>query len=142
MHHNCSRKGCLVFALVQDHSPDAMRRSPVRQLLVLILAVLVTAGMGLSAVEASQMTVKMAIAADMGMAGHDGCPGCPDGNGNNGMKAMPCAALCAAPLLAVLPQAEPIGLITMASADPLVMPVLHGRVPTSDPVPPRTTDIG
>ena len=142
LHDLRSRDRCLVFARVRDHALSAMRRWSVRQVLVLFLAIFVTAGMGLSSVQANQMAMTMAMTSEMDMAGHDGCPGCPSGDGESGTKAMTCAAICVAPLLAILPHAEPIAFMATNAYEPIVMPVLHGQAWPSDPYPPRTTDIG
>lgn len=118
-----------------------MKRWSVRQVLVLLLAVFVTAGMNLSAAQASDMTVKMAMASDMGASGHDGCPGCPTGGVDDGMKAVACASICVAQVLAVLPQMAPTTIALVAASYPALAPVLHGRVLEPDHYPPRTTDI-
>lgn len=119
-----------------------MKRWSVRQVLVLLLAVFVTAAVNLSAVQASDMTVKMAMASDMGVSGHDGCQGCPTGGGGDGMKAMACASVCVAPVLAVLPRLAPTMIAQVAASYATLAPVLRGEAPAPGHHPPRTTDIG
>ncbi|MBN8998854.1 MAG: hypothetical protein J0H54_05510 [Rhizobiales bacterium] len=119
-----------------------MKRWSVRQILVLLLAVFVTAGMNLSAAQASEMTVKMVMASDMGVSGHDGCQGCPTGGGDDGMKAMACTSVCVAPVLAVPPQTAPTMIVQLAASYPALAPVLRGQAPAPGHYPPRTADIG
>ena len=75
----------------------------------MLLAVFVTAGFGLSAVQASNMSVKMStatdmgVATDMGMAGDRDCAACPVGSDDHG-NPVHCPPVCVAPVLAVLPQ--------------------------------------
>ncbi|OYX71159.1 MAG: hypothetical protein B7Y95_13545 [Rhizobiales bacterium 32-66-11] len=111
-----------------------------RQLVALFLAVFVTAGTSLSAVQASDMTVKMAMASDVGGSGHDPCQGCPAGD--DGMKAISCAAICVAPVLAVLPEAEPVMLVHKTVSFITRYPLLHGKTSPPEPYPPRSIDIG
>lgn len=113
-----------------------------RQILVLLLAVFVTTGMALSAIQASEMTAKMAVASDMGASGHDGCKSCPNGSGDNGVKAMTCGAVCVASVLAVLPQAAPVLAVPKPVAFVADCSHLHGRASSPDPYPPRSTDNG
>lgn len=120
-----------------------MKRWSARQLVALFLAVFVTVGMSLSAVQASDMTAKMAMASDMGASSHGGCDGCPGGGNDDGMKAMPCATVCVAPVLAVLPQVVGMVLVQRPGS-PIVARValLDGRASPPDPHPPRPTSIG
>ena len=117
-----------------------MKRWPVRQLGLLLLAVFVAAGMGLSVAQASGMAAKMATMGDMTMSDHGDCQDCPDQTG--AMKAMACGKLCAAPVVAPLPTAIhiPAGdrLAPVAAREPF----LFGWVWPPDPAPPRTFDIG
>ncbi|KSV92956.1 hypothetical protein [Sinorhizobium sp. GL28] len=107
----------------------------------MFLAVFVTVGMSLSAVQATDMSVKMAMTTDITGSTHDGCPGCPNGGGH-GMKAMMCSVVCAVPVVAVLPQ----GTSMPAAQHPIFFTVRdslqHGTRAPPDPYPPRTTDIG
>jgi hypothetical protein len=120
----------------------AMKRWSTRHILVLFLAVFVTAGMSLSTVLANEIALKMTMASDMGLSGHDDCNGCPAGDDDAGAKAMTCAAVCVAPVLAILPQTG----ATMAAVVHVIYPApalfLQGRAPPPDLYPPRTSDIG
>ncbi|MFG1413560.1 hypothetical protein V5G24_20840 [Xanthobacter sp. VTT E-85241] len=113
-----------------------------RKLVALFLAVFVTVGTSLSAVQVSDMTVKMAMASDMGGSGHDGCPGCPAGGGDDGMKAISCTAVCVIPVLAVLPHAEPVMLVHKTVSFITRYRLLHGKTSPPEPYPPRPVDIG
>jgi len=115
-----------------------MKRWSLRQVFVLVLAVFVTTGMDLSAVQASAMVVKMAMPSDMGASGHHGCADCPDG----GTKATICITACAAPVWALLPETAPVTAVPTTMVYPVFTPVLRGRASPPDPAPPRTTDIG
>lgn len=119
-----------------------MKRWSARKLVVMFLAVFVTVGMSLSAVQATDMSVKMAMTTDMSGSTHDGCPGCPNGGGDHGMKATMCSVVCAVPVVAVLPQ----GTSMPAAQQPIFFTardsLLHGTQAPPDPYPPRTIDIG
>jgi hypothetical protein len=120
-----------------------MKRWLARQLIALLLTVFVTVGVSLSTVQASDMTVKMAMVSDMGAPGHGDCQGCPSGGNNDGMKAMPCATICVAPVLAVLPQVTAMALVQKPGSLMAVrVALLDGRASPPDPPPPRPTDIG
>jgi hypothetical protein len=132
-----------------------------RQIVVLFLALFVGAGMGLSTVQASTMTVTMAAGtpkasgpmADMGMkmapelmaqglglAGKGGCATCPTGDDSG--KLAHCPPGCIVPAFAVLSadlEQVPTTLSSRLSAPPL--PFLHGRSSLPDPYPPRSSDL-
>ncbi|ETR79353.1 hypothetical protein X566_00115 [Afipia sp. P52-10] len=120
----------------------AMERWSARKLVAMFLAVFVTVGMSLSAVQASGMSAQMAMASDMTGSAHDGCPGCPNGGGDDGMKAMVCGVVCAVPILAMLPEGASMPAAQKADSYPARDAFLHGRRAPPDPYPPRTTDIG
>lgn len=117
-----------------------MRRWPLRRLFALCLAVLVTAGLSLSATQVVGMGMEMDMAAtpDMAMPGHD-CDACGD---DAEAAAGGCASICIAPALALLPQLAPTIHGQTADAASPVHRVLPGRGPSPDPHPPRTTDLG
>jgi hypothetical protein len=119
-----------------------MKTWSARQLIAIFLAVFVTMGMSLSAVQATDMTAKMAMASDMGGPGNDGCQGCPAGGDDSGMKAMTCTPICVAPVMAVLPYAEPVMLVHKPVSFIAQYPLLRGRTSPPDPYPPRSIDIG
>jgi hypothetical protein len=114
----------------------------VRQLVAILLAVFVTVGMSFSAAQATDMSVKMAMASDMGGSGHDGCQGCPAGGGDDGMKAMICTPTCIAPVLAILTQSEPVMPVHQPVSFVARYLLLHGRTSPPDPYPPRFIHIG
>ena len=113
-----------------------------KQLIVLLLAVFVTAGMSLSVVQASNMNIKMMdMAASMGKSSSGNCNGCGGAGESNGMAA--CAASgCVAPLAVHDPLAEAFNMASAAIYHlPLDVPLL-GMGSSPDPYPPRTSHIG
>ncbi|USJ28533.1 hypothetical protein [Ensifer adhaerens] len=119
-----------------------MKRWSARKLVAMFLAVFVTVGMSLSAVQATDMSVKMAMTTDMSGSTHDGCPGCPNGGGDHGMKAMMCSVVCAVPVVAVLPQGTSMPAVPQPIFFTARDSLLHGTRAPPDPYPPRTIDIG
>lgn len=94
--------------------------------------------MSLSAVQANGMSLQMEKAASLMGAMPEGCRDCPD----SGVKAMTCGAVCAVPVLAVLPAngaAEPA--LRESLPVPAYAPVPHGRRTAPDPHPPPRADI-
>ncbi len=73
-------------------------------LLAILLAVFVSAGLSLSAVQSNNMAIKMSVSFDMDTMSPDGCEGCA-GGGDNG--AMGCSASCSVTAFATLP--APVG---------------------------------
>ncbi|WP_192177414.1 hypothetical protein [Mesorhizobium amorphae] len=132
-----------------------MARLSPKHLLVMLLAVLLTAGFSMSAAQASTMSAAMTMTADDGMAmaanagmakmADDGmkgdCKACLKDTGDNG-NPMHCSPTCIAPVLAVLPQG-----LAMTTAprvrqpSALPTPLLHGRSSLPDPYPPRPSDL-
>ncbi|WP_292450150.1 hypothetical protein [Mesorhizobium sp.] len=119
-------------------------------MLMMLLAVLLSAGFSLSAAQASIMSAKMtemtgmAMAADAGMATdtamNGDCGACLKGAGDNG-NPMQCPPSCIAPVLAVLPQGLAITLVPLPSQpSALPTPVLHGRSALPDPSPPKPSN--
>ena len=120
-----------------------MNRRSLRQVFVLLLAVFVTTGMGLSVVRANDMALKMAMPSDMGAAGHDHCKNCPDSAGKGGAKATPCAmSLCQAFLAADQHETAATVMTPTAAIYPPGLALLRGRALRPDPHPPRPSDIG
>ncbi|UCM24930.1 hypothetical protein [Ensifer adhaerens] len=120
----------------------AMKRWSARKLVALFLAVFVAVGMNLLAVQATDMSVKMAMTADMTGSTHDGCPGCPAGGGDQGMKAMVCTVICTMPVTAVLPEGASLPAVQQPIFFAARASLLHGTRAPPEPYPPRTTDIG
>jgi hypothetical protein len=116
----------------------AMKRWSFRHALVLLLAVFVTAGIGLSFVHAAEMTAGMAVASDMRAPPHDGCKACPPDDSG---KAMNCTVGCPVPAHAVLAQAEPIAIAEATASFTVLHPALYGMEPPPNAGPPRPTDI-
>jgi hypothetical protein len=130
------------------------RRSP-KHVLVMLLAVFLTAGFSLSAAQASVMSAKMMMTTGSGMTMPAGtgmakmadtamigdCNACLKGAADTG-KPMHCPPTCIAPVLAVLPLEFAVMTVTRASLpSALPTPFLHGRSSLPDPFPPKSTDL-
>ena len=113
-----------------------------KQLIFLLLAVFVTAGMSLSVVQASNMDLKMMdMAFSMGKSSSGNCNGC-GGLGESKGMAVCAASGCVAPLAIHDPSVE---VFDMASAAIYHLPLgvaLFGMGSSPDPYPPRTSHIG
>lgn len=127
---------CQGFAAILD----AMSRWSARQIVVLLLAVFVAVGLGLSAVQAGDMTVKMAMASDMADSSHEDCQGCPMDGGDDGAMAS-CSLACTAPVSALLPKAPTVATTSAPRPRLAAYPVLSGRTARPDPYPPRSSDL-
>ncbi|QND68458.1 hypothetical protein HB777_33965 [Mesorhizobium loti] len=133
-----------------------MARLSPKHLLVMLLAVLLTAGFSLSAAQASVMSARMAMTgsemamatdtgmakmSDMGTATDGDCKACLKGAGDIG-NPMHCPPTCIAPVLAVLPQDLAMTVVPLVSQpSALPTPLLHGRSSLPDPTPPRPSDL-
>lgn len=125
-----------------------MAKPLIRRIFVLVLAVLMTAGIGLSAAQASAMQAHMM---DMGMAKGDddnmSMPmpvKCPDCDKSGLAKGMPgCVAPACTVLSALPPHTETVRAAQLGLLDlrPLPSRLLNGRDSVPDPYPPRTSDI-
>ncbi|KUM24938.1 hypothetical protein AU467_28285 [Mesorhizobium loti] len=128
-----------------------MARLSPKHLLVMLLAVFLTAGFSLSAAQAGVMSARMAGESAMAMPAADGmgkmagaamgedCKAClKDLGGKNGP--MHCPPDCIAPVLAVLPQDLAMTIVPrMQQPSPPLAPLLRGRSLLPDPSPPRHT---
>jgi hypothetical protein len=129
------------FRHVSKQLSYVMSRLSARQILNLILAVLLTAGLSVSVGLAANPPAKAAaMAMDMSVAAHGDCQHCPADR--DGVKVMVfCDGMCPAPILAVAPQiaaAEPIKGHVLSA--PRQSP-LHGRTPPPEPYPPKPSSI-
>jgi hypothetical protein len=126
-----------------------------KQILVLLLAALVTAGLGFAAVQANGMSVKMAMMSDDGITappnnsmammpdvgGNGDCDACAGGASDHGNQ-MPCSPVCVSPALAVLPQLQALAAILRTPQMPVSrLALLHGRNSLPDPSPPKPSDL-
>jgi hypothetical protein len=131
----------LVFATFRSNVPTAMSRLSARQILNLILAVLVTAGLSGSVAWAGEAPAKVPVAMgmDMGMVAHKHCHGCP--GGDDSAKMIVCGVMCSLPILAVAPQIAPMSQVQVGALFALPQPPLHGRTPPPEPYPPKPSRI-
>lgn len=123
-----------------------MTHLPARRLLTLLLAVIVTLSMNLSAVQAGGMASEMAKMS--AMSGMDNsmpadCQKCPSPSKDHcaAMTAV-CGPVCATPAVVMLPQESPATLALAQIAFLKRQSLLHGRAYPPDPYPPRSSDIG
>ncbi|QND68766.1 hypothetical protein HB777_12875 [Mesorhizobium loti] len=122
-----------------------------KHILVMLLAVFLTAGFSLAGAQASVMSAKMTMTAESGMAMapdtgmakmadnamNGDCKACLKGVGDNG-NPMHCPPTCIAPVLAVLPEDLALTVVPQAQQpSALPTPLLHGRSSLPDPSPPR-----
>jgi hypothetical protein len=115
-----------------------------RRVLTLLLAVLVTLSLSLSAVQASSMAsemAKMAVMSDMDSSMSGDCQKWPN-KGNHAAVVGVCGTVCVAPAAAVLPQDSPASVALAQIAFQKRQSLLHGRTSPPDPYPPRFITIG
>lgn len=130
-----------------------MACSSPKHVIVMLLAVFLTAGLSFSAAQASVMSAKMTMMTGSGMtmpadvgtatgsAMNGDCKACLKGASDNG-NPIHCAPVCVAPVLAVLPQVLAIRVVPRAQQpSALPAPFLRGRSSVPDPFPPRPTDL-
>ena len=117
-----------------------MTRWTCRKIMVLLLGVFVTLGMGLSTVQASTMAFKMTMTSEMGTIGHGDCGGCV--SSGDSAKTMVCVPGCVTSVPALLSLAGD----TEFSLSPVSFPLrnfcLTSRGYPPDPYPPRFSDLG
>src|SRR5262245_61265277 len=95
----------LAKAMFRDHFREMCTRSSWRRTLALLLTVLMTVGLSLSAVQASDMAVKMSMMSGMDMSGGGDCGGCPD-KASDGKGVAACPSVCVVPVVALTPQVQ------------------------------------
>ena len=151
-HQAITGLGLAKAALCSQPKGIMARLSP-KHLLVMLLAVFLTAGFSMSAAQANVMSAKMTMASDEGVAMPSGmgkmadatmngdCKTCPKGAGSSD-DPMHCAPTCIAPVLAVLPQDLTVTVVSPVSQpSALPTPFLHGRSSLPDPYPPRPSNL-
>jgi len=116
-----------------------MKRARLRQIFALMLGFVVALGMSASAIQATDMAVKMTLASHIGAMDNPACDGCGDGQG---MKATSCGVVCVAPVVAALPQAVTVMRVDARELPIPIQPRLVGWTSSPDPRPPRSTDLG
>jgi hypothetical protein len=118
-----------------------MSRLSARQILNLILAVLVTAGLSVSVGWAAESSAKapLAMSMDRGVAAHKHCHGCPAGDDSS--KMIVCGAMCSSPILPVAPQIAPKFRVQLRALFVLPERRLHGRTPPPESYPPKPSRI-
>lgn len=110
-----------------------------RQIIALFLGVFLALGMSLSAVQAGEMAVQMAMAGDVDMSGQGDCDGC----GDDSVDAVTCSPmLSCSGMAALLPAAG--GLVatqTIKQVTP-VSGVARDLTAPPDPYPPKSLNLG
>lgn len=120
-----------------------MTRFSLRRTFTSILGLVFAASMSVSAVQATDMAVRMTMASAMGVAANDvKCPDC-DHDGRD-MKAMDCRlAICGAPGVATLASTPVVAVRIDGLGFPvLAQPSLVGWAHAPDPYPPRPSTFG
>jgi hypothetical protein len=119
---------------------SAMRRTPLRNVCVQMLGLLLALGMSLSVVQASDMAVNMAMSGDhMSVSGMGDCTSCKDGPG--GARMMACDVACVMAMNATMPQFVVL-LIQRAVDRPVSQPSApSGWTASPNPHPPKPTSI-
>jgi hypothetical protein len=113
-----------------------------KQLIVLLFAVFVTAGMGLSAVQANNMSIEMMdMASSVGKSGGGSCNDCCGPGDSTGM-AFCAPSECVAPVAAHIPSVEVLDMASTAIYRLHLDVALLGKGSSPDPYPPRTSHIG
>jgi hypothetical protein len=113
-----------------------------RQFIALFLGVFLALGMSLSAVQASDMAVQMAMAGDVDMSGQGDCDGC-GGSGDDSVDAVTCSPMLSCSGMAALLSAAG-GLVatqTIKQVAP-VSSVARDLTAPPDPYPPRSLNLG
>lgn len=125
-----------------NHTTKVVMHRLGKQLIVLFLAVFVTAGMGMSAVQASTMNLKMMnMALDMSMSGSNNCHDC--GNQGDAKGVAACVApACVAPLASLAASTADQNIELKSAHHPLQDLALIGTGSEPSPYPPRTSHIG
>lgn len=120
-----------------------MTRFWLRRTFTSILGLVFAASMSVSAVQATDMAVRMTMASAVGVAADDvKCPDCD--HGNRDMKTMDCRlAVCGAPGVATL-ASTPVVAVRIDALDLPVraQPSLVGWAHAPDPYPPRPSTLG
>ena len=92
----------------------------------------------LSAVHAGGVTMKMSMKPAMTSSGHDGSRDCDRGDSCK-IKSVLCEAVCAASVIAMLPQAPPVDIAEIMTIVPLPEDeVVSGAKPPLERYPPKT----
>ena len=126
----------LVNGVSCSHVVDVMKHLTARQIVVCLLGLMLSLGMGLSAVQANNMTVDMALAGDMDGSGSGGCTGC---GGDDTAKSGSCFSICASSVFMMqAPTTTSSRIEPSAPFFPDTLP-LRSTAFSPDPHPPRPT---
>jgi hypothetical protein len=119
-----------------------MRIWSLRKFVAFLLALFVNVGVSLSAIQATDMTVTMAMAPHMSAMAKECCYACPSGRDGDSMKTMACGIGCIASQAAMLAEGVSMPVISAPTSFLVYEPLFDGKRAQPDPYPPRTTDIG
>ena len=124
-----------------------MLRRIVTQILRMVLAISLVAGLSTSAVSMGgglptkpAMAGMTAMSSDMGGSSHRNCGDCPTKAGD-AAKAMVCGSLCSAPVMAMSPAIAPVALVEIRGSFAIVQSRRLGALSAPDPYPPRPFNI-
>lgn len=120
------------------HVGRAMKKRSVRHVLAALFGVLLALGVSVSAVQAGEMSLQMAMAAEAGASGQGGCDDCAGGD-DAGMTC-PSALLCS--VIAILPAERGMPAATPARSPDRTFRLARGLAAPPDPYPPRLLQLG
>lgn len=117
-----------------------MKRPSCRRNLALLLAAFLALGMSLSAVQSSEMTVRMAMASDAGAAGQGACNGCAgaDDSGHD----VSCSSVLICSSAAILPVERGHAVAKLGKMSLPISDVARDLAAPPDPYPPKSLHIG
>lgn len=129
---------CLVIAPFYGKCASAMTRWSRRHVLTILLGVFVALGMNLSAVQASDMAIKMTnMSSSIAMADHGNCDGCGGGNDIDAKGTTSCVSICVTPVVGLLPAKGSARVFVLTAFQSPESPALFSRASPPEPYPPR-----
>lgn len=114
---------------------DAMKRWSSRQVFLLLLGAFLALGMSLSAVQAGEMSVKMAVASDARTSGQGSCDGCGARDDSANTMSCPPALYCTGS--AVLPAERTVAVTRPSKPFIAIFQPSRDLGSPPDPYPPR-----
>lgn len=113
-----------------------------RHVIALFLGVFLALGMSMSAVQASEMAIQMAMSTDADTSGQGDCDGC-GGSGDDSTDAVTCSSVstCAG-MTALLPGTDGLAVFQIIKQGTPVSDVAGDLAAPPDPYPPRSLNLG
>jgi hypothetical protein len=130
----------LVVCQWLSHLRILMKHWSSRRIVALVLGVFLALEMSLSAVQASEMAVQMAMASDAGASGQGDCDGC--GSDDDAANAVACSSVLNCSSVALLPVECGLAVIKPAKLFIPISGVARDLTAPPDPYPPKSLDLG